>query len=100
MLNVVNQGSLILQNIGLHGMIVIQVYADSASAILNSYHNKVSVTVIPWAVRMYVNIIHSLQLVDYLRYRWTNMDLLLYSTYISVDIAKHELFRAKVGKGG
>ena len=30
---------------------------------------------------------------DYLTYRWTN-------TYISVDLAHHEIFRAKVGKGG
>ena len=25
---------------------------------------------------------------------------LIYTTYISVDIAHHEIFRAKVGKGG
>ena len=25
---------------------------------------------------------------------------LFYSTYISVDLAHHEIFRAKVGKGG
>ena len=25
---------------------------------------------------------------------------LLYTTYISVDLAHHEIFRAKVGKGG
>ena len=28
------------------------------------------------------------------------MVLLFYTTYISVDIAHHELFHAKVGKGG
>ena len=28
---------------------------------------------------------------DYLTYRWTN---------ISVDLAHHKIFRAKVGKGG
>ena len=28
------------------------------------------------------------------------MVLLFYSTYISVDIAHHEIFCAKVGKGG
>ena len=25
---------------------------------------------------------------------------LFYTTYISVDLAQHEIFRAKVGKGG
>ena len=28
------------------------------------------------------------------------MVLLFYSTYISVDLARREIFRAKVGKGG
>ena len=28
------------------------------------------------------------------------MVLLFYTTYISVDLAYHEIFRAKVGKGG
>ena len=28
------------------------------------------------------------------------MVLLFYSTYISVDLAHHKIFRAKVGKGG
>ena len=28
------------------------------------------------------------------------MVLLFYTTYISVDLAHHEIFRAKVGKGG
>ena len=28
------------------------------------------------------------------------MLLLFYTTYISVDIPHHEIFRAKVGKGG
>ena len=28
------------------------------------------------------------------------MVLLIYTTYISVDLAHHEIFRAKVGKGG
>ena len=28
------------------------------------------------------------------------MVFLFYSTYISVDLAHHEIFRAKVGKGG
>ena len=28
------------------------------------------------------------------------MVLLFYTTYISVDLAHHETFRAKVGKGG
>ena len=28
------------------------------------------------------------------------MVLLFYNTYISVDIVHHEIFRAKVGKGG
>ena len=37
---------------------------------------------------------------DYLKYRWKNMVSLFYTTYISVDIAHHKLFRPKVGKGG
>ena len=37
---------------------------------------------------------------DYLTYRLTNMVLLFHTTYISVDLAHHEIFRAKVGKGG
>ena len=28
------------------------------------------------------------------------MVLLIYTTYLSVDLAHHEIFRAKVGKGG
>ena len=28
------------------------------------------------------------------------MVLLFYTTYISVDLAQHEIYRAKVGKGG
>ena len=28
------------------------------------------------------------------------MVLLFYTTYISVDVAHHDIFRAKVGKGG
>ena len=28
------------------------------------------------------------------------MVLLFYTTYISVDLAHHEIFRAKVGEGG
>ena len=37
---------------------------------------------------------------DYLTYRWTDIVLLFYTTYISVDLAHHEIFRAKIGKGG
>ena len=36
----------------------------------------------------------------YLTYRWTNTVLLFYTTYISVDLAHHEVFHSKVGKGG
>ena len=36
----------------------------------------------------------------YLSYRCTNIVLLFYTTYISVDLAHHKIFRAKVGKGG
>ena len=35
---------------------------------------------------------------DYLTYRWTT--LVFYTTYISVDLAYHEIFRSKIGKGG
>ena len=31
-------------------------------------------------------------------YRWTNMALLFYTTYISVDLAHHEIIQGKVGK--
>ena len=37
---------------------------------------------------------------DYLTYMWTNMVYLFYTTYISEDLAHHEIFRAKVVKGG
>ena len=37
---------------------------------------------------------------DYLAYRYTNMIKLFHTTYISVDIAHHEIFHAKVGKSG
>ena len=54
----------------------------------------------PWFVRLYVEIIHEFEQLDYLTYRLTNMVYLFYTTYISVDLAHHEIFRAKVGKGG
>ena len=37
---------------------------------------------------------------DYLTYRWTTIVLIFYTTYISLDLAHHEIFRAKVGKCG
>ena len=38
---------------------------------------------------------------DYLTYRWTNIVYsVFYTTYISVDLAHREIFRAKVGKCG
>ena len=58
------------------------------------------VIVIPWVVRLYVEIIHELQRVDCLTYSRTNMFLLFYTTYINVHLAHRETFRAKVGKGG
>ena len=37
---------------------------------------------------------------DYLTHRCTNIILLFYTTYTSIDLAHHEIFRAKkVGKG-
>ena len=33
-------------------------------------------------------------------YMWAKIVLLFYTTYISVDLAQHEIFRVKVGKGG
>ena len=56
--------------------------------------NSFFVIVIPWVVRMYVEIIHELKRVDYLTYRWTNIVLLFYTTFISVNLAYHEIFRA------
>ena len=35
--------------------------------------SEVLVIVIPWVVRLYVEIIYELKRVDYLTYRWTNM---------------------------
>ena len=35
-----------------------------------------------------------------LAYMLTNLVCLFYTTYISVDLAHHEIFRVKVGKGG
>ena len=55
---------------------------------------------VPWVVRLYVEIIYELKRVDCLTYRWTNMVLLFYTTYISVGLAHREIFSAKVGKGG
>ena len=37
---------------------------------------------------------------DYLTYMWTNIIQQFYTTYISVDLAHHEIVRARVGKGG
>ena len=37
---------------------------------------------------------------DYFTYRWINKVYLFYITYISVDLEHHEIFHAKVGKGG
>ena len=38
---------------------------------------------------------------DYLTYVQVNKHgITFYTTYISVDLAHHEIFRAKVGKGG
>ena len=54
------------------------------------------VIVIPWVVRLHVEIIHKLWRVDYLTYRWTNMVNLFYTTYICVDLAHDEIFRAKL----
>ena len=56
--------------------------------------------VIPWVVRLYVEIIHGLLRVDYFTYRWTNMVQLFHTTNISVDLAHHELFHDKDGKCG
>ena len=62
--------------------------------------SRSDVIVIPWFVHLYVEIIHNLYRVDYLAYRWKNMVKLFYTTYISVDLAHHKIFRVKVGKGG
>ena len=37
---------------------------------------------------------------DYPTYRWTNIVLLFYTTYINIDLAHHEIgvFRAKVSR--
>ena len=37
---------------------------------------------------------------DYLTYRWTTHGITILYIYISVDLAYHKIFRAKVGKGG
>ena len=37
---------------------------------------------------------------DYLHVQVDNMVELFYTTYISVDLAHHEIFRDEVGKGG
>ena len=61
---------------------------------------KSSVIVIPWVDCLYMEIIHKLKQVDYLTYRWSNIVELFYTTYISVDLAHHEIVCAKVGKEG
>ena len=37
---------------------------------------------------------------DYLTYRLTTHGIVFYTTNISVDLAHHEIFHAKVGKSG
>ena len=37
---------------------------------------------------------------EYLTYRWTHIVYLFYTSNISVDLAHHEIFHAKDGKGG
>ena len=37
---------------------------------------------------------------DYLTYRWTILGYLFYTTYMSVDLTFHKIFRAKVDKVG
>ena len=37
---------------------------------------------------------------DYLTFSYTNMVELVYTTYICVDFAHHEIVRAKVGTSG
>ena len=58
------------------------------------------VIVIPWFVRLHVEIIHWLYRLDYLTYKWTGHGLAFYNTYISVDLAHYEIPRDKVSKGG
>ena len=52
--------------------------------------------VIPWFVCLYEEVIHELQQVDYLLYRWTNLGITNFSTLIRVDLAQYEIFHAKV----
>ena len=61
---------------------------------------RFQVGVIQLVVRLYVEISHELYLVDYLTYKWTNMVYPFYTTYIRVNLAYYETFRAIVGKGG
>ena len=42
-------------------------------AITTALQDNATLIVIPWIVRLYVDIIHELWRVDYLTYRWTNM---------------------------
>ena len=72
-----------------------KIFREKIQCFLENY-----VILIPWVVRLYVEIIHELKRVDYLTYRWTNMILLFHTTYSSVDLAHHEVFQAKDGKGG
>ena len=58
------------------------------------------IMVFQWVVHLYVEIIRERYREDNLTYRWTNMVLLFYTTYISVDLAHHEIVHAKSGKGG
>ena len=58
--------------------------------------------VIPWPVRLYVEIIQDQALASGFSHHTggQTMVLLFYTTYISVDLAHYETFCAKVNMGG
>ena len=63
------------------------------------------VIVIPWFVRLYEEIIHELNLVDYLLVQADKPSMIQqsYTNLISVDLAQNEIFRATIcdfGQGG
>ena len=59
--------------------------ADSPIEPFSLHIHKVYVTVIPWLVRMSMEIIHELKRVGYLTYRWTNREPAVFANAISAD---------------
>ena len=65
------------------------IYLLAATAMLPQIGLFISVTVIPWFIRLSEEIIHELKRVDYLPYKQTNHFITIYITHISEDLAQY-----------